>query len=68
HGSIDMESDQVYDDKNLNNSLKLSDINDSQNDGTLVTKVVDGSTHIIAGTLEKLLSMLVDENEQGALY
>ncbi|CAG8460575.1 26843_t:CDS:10 [Dentiscutata erythropus] len=65
HGSIDLESDQVYDDKNFN---KLSDINDSQNDGVLVTKVVDGSTHIIAGTLEKLLSMLIDENEQDSEF
>ncbi|CAG8540073.1 6248_t:CDS:10 [Gigaspora margarita] len=66
HGSTDTESDQAND-KTSNNSLKLSNINDSQSDGTLITKVVDGSTHIIAGTLEKLLSKLVDENEQDFL-
>ncbi|RIB04974.1 hypothetical protein C2G38_2119478 [Gigaspora rosea] len=61
HGSIETESDQA------NNSNKLSD-NDSKSDGTLITKVVDGSTHIIAGTLEKLLSKLVDENEQDSEF
>ncbi|KAF0552010.1 ras GEF [Gigaspora margarita] len=67
HGSTDTESDQAND-KTSNNSLKLSNINDSQSDGTLITKVVDGSTHIIAGTLEKLLSKLVDENEQDSEF
>ncbi|CAG8830189.1 16864_t:CDS:2, partial [Racocetra persica] len=64
HGSADMESDQKNDDKTLN---KLSSINDSQSDGALLMKVSDGSTHIV-GTLEQLLSKLVDENERDSEF